>query len=82
MTTPSPLLARLAALLDGVALNPGMVEASNGHRWREALAVMMEMAKEQETIIAYIAALREDNLELRLRLAALEAWREQTGEGK
>jgi hypothetical protein len=57
MTTPNtPLLARLAALQAGVALNPGMVEASNVSRWREALAVIQEMAKELELIRIQLAA--------------------------
>jgi hypothetical protein len=75
MTTPdTPLLARLQSLLDGVALNPGMVEASNLSRWREALAVMMEMA--EMLLAAQDEIAQQDN-----RIRELEAWREDMRRG-
>jgi hypothetical protein len=91
MTNPTPLLA---ALQDGVALNPGMVEASGDHRWREALACMMEMASQNETefkainstfgwMAELIEKLRQENTDTKARLAALEAWQQaQREDGK
>jgi hypothetical protein len=76
MTNPTPLLARLAALQEGVALNAGMVEASNLSRWREALACMMEMA--EMLMAAQDEIAQQDN-----RIRELEAWQQaQMGDRK
>lgn len=78
------LLARLAALLETVALNPGMVDAAQGHKWRAVIEAMIEIVRRVEAIdqqsanrtATLVEALEKQDVEiavLRARIAELEA---------
>lgn len=89
MTQPTDLPPRLAALYETVKLNPGMVATAQQQRDRGILEALNDIVLRVEAIEAAMAendksleSLDNVVMDFLQRIAALEAWQEQTGEGK